>query len=455
MARLPQPGGDTGNWGDVLNDFLSQAHAGDGTLKTDSVGATQLQPQSVTNAALVNNSITAAKLSDLGAANGVASLDTNAKLSDSQIPARLSEDALADSFIPISGEATKLGLLRFADTFPQVKSASDEPVTYDAASGAAWDVRKRGNSRLLHLVNNDPDSSGDMIAIGNDAGTGSSILLANKAAGAGLLVGNHPSASAPGISITNYSKSANSGTRIAQMDGASSIKFIANNGQGFPDAVTTLGSTTLTCATAAFTAADIGSVIMSTTSIDGMGLDIATTITAVANATTVTLSKPAISTSSKVNIVVYGRAYSTTQRFIDYIGPTSVPFQIVKVARTEFFQNVDFYPAGGVTTNQHYVRQSSNATLFYQYNGTNYTNTRWIMKANDQIALRMYAPAAAGTESVYTDMISAKKDALGFFGATAVAKPSSIPPDATDLASAITLLNYLKNNVVIPLGLAE
>ena len=33
MARLPQPGSDKGTWGDVLNDYLSQSHNVDGTLK--------------------------------------------------------------------------------------------------------------------------------------------------------------------------------------------------------------------------------------------------------------------------------------------------------------------------------------------------------------------------------------------------------------------------------------
>lgn len=35
MARLPQVGGDDGNWGTVLNDFLSVEHAPDGTLKAE------------------------------------------------------------------------------------------------------------------------------------------------------------------------------------------------------------------------------------------------------------------------------------------------------------------------------------------------------------------------------------------------------------------------------------
>ncbi|MGV9001361.1 MAG: hypothetical protein ACOH18_00170 [Candidatus Saccharimonadaceae bacterium] len=37
MARLPQPGEDTGTWGDILNDFLSTAHETDGSLKNNTV----------------------------------------------------------------------------------------------------------------------------------------------------------------------------------------------------------------------------------------------------------------------------------------------------------------------------------------------------------------------------------------------------------------------------------
>jgi hypothetical protein len=33
MARLPQPGGDDGSWGAILNEFLKQTHNDDGTLK--------------------------------------------------------------------------------------------------------------------------------------------------------------------------------------------------------------------------------------------------------------------------------------------------------------------------------------------------------------------------------------------------------------------------------------
>ncbi len=39
MSRLPIPGGDDGNWGDILNDFLSQSLNGDGTLKSSSLAS--------------------------------------------------------------------------------------------------------------------------------------------------------------------------------------------------------------------------------------------------------------------------------------------------------------------------------------------------------------------------------------------------------------------------------
>ncbi len=36
-SRLPVPGSDSGTWGDVLNDFLTQAHNTDGSLKSSAV----------------------------------------------------------------------------------------------------------------------------------------------------------------------------------------------------------------------------------------------------------------------------------------------------------------------------------------------------------------------------------------------------------------------------------
>ncbi|MGB4759250.1 MAG: hypothetical protein WBP26_04265 [Candidatus Saccharimonadales bacterium] len=56
MARLPQPGNDQGVWGDILNDFLSQGHKGDGSLKDGSVISSVIADGAVTTAKLATGS---------------------------------------------------------------------------------------------------------------------------------------------------------------------------------------------------------------------------------------------------------------------------------------------------------------------------------------------------------------------------------------------------------------
>lgn len=64
MARLPQVGGDTGNWGDILNDFLLQSHKTDGSLKDGSITTPQLSDDAVTSAKLADNAVDTANLQD-------------------------------------------------------------------------------------------------------------------------------------------------------------------------------------------------------------------------------------------------------------------------------------------------------------------------------------------------------------------------------------------------------
>lgn len=52
MARLPQPGGDAGNWGVILNDYLSQSHAPDGSLKAGAVNGESVSDGIVTKVKL-------------------------------------------------------------------------------------------------------------------------------------------------------------------------------------------------------------------------------------------------------------------------------------------------------------------------------------------------------------------------------------------------------------------
>jgi hypothetical protein len=84
MARLPTVGGDTGNWGTILNDFLSQSHDTNGTLLSASVSAAGAE-------------MTSRK----GAASGYASLDSGTKVPSSQIP---SATAIALGGIQLAGD---------------------------------------------------------------------------------------------------------------------------------------------------------------------------------------------------------------------------------------------------------------------------------------------------------------------------------------------------------------
>ena len=70
MARLPQPGGDDGTWGQVLNDFLSQSHTANGALKPGVVQATNLAQNAVSNTALASSSVTDDTLAVSGGTDG-------------------------------------------------------------------------------------------------------------------------------------------------------------------------------------------------------------------------------------------------------------------------------------------------------------------------------------------------------------------------------------------------
>lgn len=73
--RLPTPGSDSGQWGQILNDFLSVEHNADGSLKR----ASDIADAKATADAAVPSS-------QKGAANGVASLDGSSRIPVGQMP---------------------------------------------------------------------------------------------------------------------------------------------------------------------------------------------------------------------------------------------------------------------------------------------------------------------------------------------------------------------------------
>lgn len=98
MARLPQPGSDNGQWGDILNDYLSQTHKTDGSLKDNVVTANVLAPNSITNSAIADNAVNAASIAD-GSITEV--------LLDSGVTTKLNQ--AAPTWSTISGKPTVVG----------------------------------------------------------------------------------------------------------------------------------------------------------------------------------------------------------------------------------------------------------------------------------------------------------------------------------------------------------
>lgn len=75
MSRLPIPNSDDGDWGNILNDFLTQSHNPDGSLKSSAVTAAipslDMLPAPTSSLSLNSNKIT-------NLANGTASTDAAA-----------------------------------------------------------------------------------------------------------------------------------------------------------------------------------------------------------------------------------------------------------------------------------------------------------------------------------------------------------------------------------------
>lgn len=65
MARLPQPDGDAGQWGDILNDFLRQAHDEQGHIRVGAVGSSQLAGNAVTGAHIADGALSQTKVQNL------------------------------------------------------------------------------------------------------------------------------------------------------------------------------------------------------------------------------------------------------------------------------------------------------------------------------------------------------------------------------------------------------
>lgn len=84
MARLPTPGGDSGNWGAILNEYLLQSHTESGDIKPGLITKSDVGLTNVDNTSDINKPVSAATQTALDAKLTTSSLDTQtaAKIQD-------------------------------------------------------------------------------------------------------------------------------------------------------------------------------------------------------------------------------------------------------------------------------------------------------------------------------------------------------------------------------------
>lgn len=58
MSRLPTPGSDDGNWGEILNDFLEQSHNSDGSLKSSAIPTIAASDVTTSDSSTVQSKLT-------------------------------------------------------------------------------------------------------------------------------------------------------------------------------------------------------------------------------------------------------------------------------------------------------------------------------------------------------------------------------------------------------------
>lgn len=120
MARLPVPGSDEGQWGSVLNDFLSQSHNTDGSLKTSAVSGAGAE-----------------QTDNKGVANGYAPLDGSGQVPAANLPAAsttpdatTTEKGIVQLAGDLSGTAT-------APTVPRARGLRSATTSIDVSAASA------------------------------------------------------------------------------------------------------------------------------------------------------------------------------------------------------------------------------------------------------------------------------------------------------------------------------
>jgi hypothetical protein len=151
MARLPVPGADSNTWGDILNDFLAQAHNTDGTLKAGAVTAA-----SITDGTITEPKLSSAVQTKLNAAAGATNLGNTTSASGVTITSSSgSSTTVAAATTSAAGmlsaaDKTKLNALATVATSGSYTDLSNKPtIPSTAAAVGAVPNASGGPGRYL------------------------------------------------------------------------------------------------------------------------------------------------------------------------------------------------------------------------------------------------------------------------------------------------------------------
>jgi len=133
MTRLPVPGGDNGDWGQVLNDFLDVEHANDGSLKIRTDGTLSGFAHNSDLAGKISSSIATAK-GDLVVATSASTVTRLAVGSDAQVLAADSTQATGVKWATAKGVSPLFNVKDYGATG---NGTTDDTAAINAAVAAA------------------------------------------------------------------------------------------------------------------------------------------------------------------------------------------------------------------------------------------------------------------------------------------------------------------------------